>query len=239
MALLLLYVLVWSWCCWQRSTIPRSWAITRSQLTPESCCPLLQSTTLSPSSSVSVSVTSSPAGALLVVRMSPARIPREGLSSFMPFIFLFFWGVGGLSSDNSVLVRNIVRDQHDIIYYIISPVGVLCLYGHTYSKSMDQPGKVANPARGQLNRENEYFSLRVRAWEFDLARRVRRSRPASACPSPYSGWIWCLLTGFLPSSAAASIHLFKTAIRHRVSPEFIKVLARDRLTTDWISRTVP
>ncbi|CAM9418616.1 unnamed protein product [Ascophyllum nodosum] len=29
------------------------------------------------------------------------------------------------------------------------------------------------------------------------------------------------LTGFLPSSAAASIYLFKTAIRHRVSPEFI------------------
>ena len=28
------------------------------------------------------------------------------------------------------------------------------MYGHTYSKSMDQPGKVANPARGQMNREN-------------------------------------------------------------------------------------
>ena len=28
------------------------------------------------------------------------------------------------------------------------------MYGHTYSKSMDQPGKVANPARGQLNRKN-------------------------------------------------------------------------------------
>ena len=28
-----------------------------------------------------------------------------------------------------------------------------------YSKSMDQPGKVANPARGQLNRENEYFPV--------------------------------------------------------------------------------
>ena len=26
----------------------------------------------------------------------------------------------------------------------------------TYQQSMDQPGKVANPARGQLNRENEY-----------------------------------------------------------------------------------
>ena len=70
---------------------------------------------------------------------------------------------------------------------------------------MDQPGKVANPARGQLNRENEHSPVPVRAWEFGLARRVQPSRPASACSSPYSGWIWCLLTGFLPSSAAASI----------------------------------
>ena len=30
------------------------------------------------------------------------------------------------------------------------------MYGHTYSKSKDQPGKVANPARGQLNRHNIY-----------------------------------------------------------------------------------
>ena len=27
-------------------------------------------------------------------------------------------------------------------------------YGHTYSKSMDHSGKVASPARGQLNRKN-------------------------------------------------------------------------------------
>ena len=47
-----------------------------------------------------------------------------------------------------------------------------------YSKCKDQPGKVANPARGQLNRENEYFPVRVRAGEFGLARRVRQSRPA-------------------------------------------------------------
>ena len=33
----------------------------------------------------------------------------------------------------------------------------------TYSKSIDQPGKDANPARGQLNRENEYFPVSVRA----------------------------------------------------------------------------
>ena len=37
------------------------------------------------------------------------------------------------------------------------------VYGHTYSKSMDQPGKVASPTRGQLNRKNEYFPFRVRA----------------------------------------------------------------------------
>ena len=36
----------------------------------------------------------------------------------------------------------------------IIPFGVyhrfvcVCVYGHTYSKSMNQPGKVANPARG-------------------------------------------------------------------------------------------
>ena len=31
------------------------------------------------------------------------------------------------------------------------------------SKSMDQPGKVASPARGQLNRKDEYLPVRVRA----------------------------------------------------------------------------
>ena len=31
------------------------------------------------------------------------------------------------------------------------------MYGHTYSKSKDQPGKVANPARGQLIREDGNF----------------------------------------------------------------------------------
>ena len=37
------------------------------------------------------------------------------------------------------------KNVHDIVR----------MYSHTYSKSnIDQPGKVANPARGQLNREN-------------------------------------------------------------------------------------
>ena len=38
------------------------------------------------------------------------------------------------------------------------------IYIYIYSKSKDQPGKVANPApRGQLSREDEYFSVPVRA----------------------------------------------------------------------------
>ena len=41
----------------------------------------------------------------------------------------------------------------------------VCMYGHTHSKIKDQPGKVASPARGQLNRENQYFPVRVRAPE--------------------------------------------------------------------------
>ena len=75
-----------------------------------------------------------------------------------------------------------------------------------YGNANDQPGKIVNPARSQLNRENEYFYVLVRARQFGLARRVRQSRLASACSFPYSGCIWCLLTGFLPSSTAASIY---------------------------------
>ena len=37
---------------------------------------------------------------------------------------------------------------------INTDVTLVATVGHTYSKNMDQPGKVANPARGQLNRVN-------------------------------------------------------------------------------------
>ena len=86
---------------------------------------------------------------------------------------------------------------------------------------MDQPGKVANPARGQLSKENN----------IPLSPCVREnlvSRDGFSCPVPRQpahlhtqaeSSIWCLLTGFLPSSVAASI--YETAIRHRISPEFI------------------
>ena len=77
---------------------------------------------------------------------------------------------------------------------------------------MDQPGKVDNPARGQLNRENEYSPVvPVHALEFGYARRVQPSRPVSACSFCIlrPTLVWCLLTGFLPISTVASIFLFK------------------------------
>ena len=45
----------------------------------------------------------------------------------------------------------------------------------TYSKRMDQPGRVANPARGQLSRENEYLSCprsRLRIWSHETGSAV-------------------------------------------------------------------
>ena len=49
-----------------------------------------------------------------------------------------------------------------MVYYIVSGLFLL-FFGHTFSKSIYQLGKVANPARGQLNKENENFPVRVRA----------------------------------------------------------------------------
>ena len=51
-----------------------------------------------------------------------------------------------------------IRVQNIYFYYVCR-----AMHGHTYSKSMDQPDKVANPARGQLNSENGYFPVAVRA----------------------------------------------------------------------------
>ena len=70
---------------------------------------------------------------------------------------------------------------------------------------MDQPGKVANPARGQLNRENN-IPLSPCVPE-NLVSRDGFSRPVQRQPAHLhtQAESWCLLTGFLPSSAAASI----------------------------------
>ena len=62
--------------------------------------------------------------------------------------------------DNCQLeLRKLLPVWMDVYMYICMCVCMVI----TYSRGMDQPGMAANPARGQLNRENEYFPVRVRA----------------------------------------------------------------------------
>ena len=70
-----------------------------------------------------------------------------------------------------------------------------------------QPGKVANPAPGQLNRKNKYFPVPVRAYEFGLARQVRLSRLASACPFSTLR-LNLMLTQGIPPDFRGGVHLF-------------------------------
>ena len=81
---------------------------------------------------------------------------------------------------------------------------------------MDQPGKVANPARGQLNRENN-IPLSPCVPE-NLVSRDGFSRPvprqsAHLHTQAESG-------AYLRDSSRGGVH-YETAIRHRVSPKFI------------------
>ena len=72
---------------------------------------------------------------------------------------------------------------------------------------MDQPGKVANPARGQLNTQDEYFPCprsRLRIWSREMG---------SAVPSRVSLLISILglnlvLTYGIPPEFRGSVHLF-------------------------------
>ena len=74
-----------------------------------------------------------------------------------------------------------------------------------------QPGKVANPARGQLNRETLIPPCPrscLKIWFREVGSAVpSRVTLTVLYTILYSGWIWCLLTGFLPLSAAAPIYL--------------------------------
>ena len=96
------------------------------------------------------------------------------------------------------------------------------MYGHKYSKSTDQPGKVASPVRGQLNRKMNISPSACSCL------RIWARETGSAVPSRASLLISILRLNLVLSygvhpelRAAASIYSFITTIRHRVSPEFI------------------
>ena len=62
--------------------------------------------------------------------------------------------------DFAMCLISYTRHQVVRMYYVVCMY--VCYMVITYSTSMD--GKVANPARGQLNRKkNEYFPVHVRA----------------------------------------------------------------------------
>ena len=91
----------------------------------------------------------------------------------------------------------------------------------TYSKRMDQPGKVANPARGQLNRKKIIFPClrsRLRIWSRETGSAV--SSRVSLLISIRR--LNLVLTQGIPPEFRGGVHLFiETTIRYRVSPEFI------------------
>ena len=70
---------------------------------------------------------------------------------------------------------------------------------------MDQPGKVANPARGQLNRENEHFPVPVRDREFGETGSVVSSRVRLLISILRPNLV---LTYGIPSEFRGGVHLF-------------------------------
>ena len=52
-----------------------------------------------------------------------------------------------------------------MVFFYLVTTGWISINKKNHSKSMDQPVNVANPARGQLNRENEYFPVRVQVYK--------------------------------------------------------------------------
>ena len=89
-------------------------------------------------------------------------------------------------------------------------------------RSQQKNGKGCQSCSWSAEQRKSIFPCPRSRLRFGHVRQVGQSRPASACSYIYSDWIWCLLSRFRPSSAAASIYLlFKIAIRHRISPEVI------------------
>ena len=99
-------------------------------------------------------------------------------------------------------------------YSKINTVQSSMLYGNTYSKRMDQPGKVVNPTRGQLNRENEYFPQGKLIFPCPRSRlRIWSRETGSAVPSRASLLISILrlntvLTYGIPPEIRGGAHLF-------------------------------
>ena len=67
---------------------------------------------------------------------------------------------------------------------------------------------LANPARGQLRSENDFFRVPVGAWEFCVARKARPSRPASPC-SFSALWLNLVLIHGIPNAFRDGVHVYR------------------------------
>ena len=84
----------------------------------------------------------------MVVNSAPGKLNRFSLFPFAP---------GNMVSRDGCLARvspPILHTHAEEYSGRVLSKNCRLMYGHTYSKSRDQPDEVANPARGQLNREN-------------------------------------------------------------------------------------
>ena len=85
-----------------------------------------------------------------------------------------------------------------------------CTYGSHLLQSMDQPVKVASPARGLL--ENKHFPVPFAPENLVPRDEFDRPVPRERAHSPHSGWIWSLFARFRPITAAAPIYIPPSAI---------------------------
>ena len=86
-----------------------------------------------------------------------------------------------LIAPHSIVLLVFDTTQYSMYRYV-------CMYHHTYSKSMDQPGKVANPARGQLFFFFFIFHLTYSRWTsiITILPVVTKDLPISLRFTPYN-----------------------------------------------------
>ena len=67
------------------------------------------------------------------------------------------------STETNIQIPTVNNASHIVLLIDTTQYSMYVCMVITYSKSMDQSGKVANPARCQLNREKENFPVLLRA----------------------------------------------------------------------------
>ena len=119
---------------------------------------------------------------------------------------------------NTPNVRNNDGDKCSVLVQNNGGLVPDIMYGYTYSKCMDQPCKVAHPARGQLNRENELFPVRVQFAPENLVSRDSFGSPVPRQPAH--------LHTLAESGAHSSHSRLNVALTYRIPPHTVLLVRR-------------